>query len=58
MNNKFGSIIFCMGFDLTSLHYFNPAAILDRSENKCCGLITDGEELRNNQLYFPVSTTA
>ena len=52
-----GSIIFLMGLAPNVLGYRHPAAILDRSKNKCCGLITDGEELKNNQLYFSVDTT-
>ena len=39
------------------LGYHHLAAILDRSKNKCCGLITDGEELKNNQLCFSVDAT-
>ena len=41
---NFGSIIFFMGLAPNVLGYRHPAAILDRSKNKCCGLITDGEE--------------
>ena len=52
-----GSIIFLMGLAPNVLGYRHPAAILDRSKNKCCGLITDGEELKNNQLCFSVDTT-
>ncbi|MGO5308041.1 hypothetical protein ACTQ1L_14255, partial [Agathobacter sp. LCP21S3_B2] len=37
-----GSIIFLMGLAPNVLGYRHPAAILDRSKNKCCGLITDG----------------
>ena len=55
--NYFGSIIFLMGLAPNVLGYRHPAAILDRSKNKCCGLITDGEELKNNQLCFSVDTT-
>ena len=47
--NAKGSIIFLMGLAPNVLGYRHPAAILDRSKNKCCGLITDGEELKNNQ---------
>lgn len=54
---KEGSIIFLMGLAPNVLGYRHPAAILDRSKNKCCGLITDGEELKNNQLCFSVDTT-
>ena len=54
---KIGSIIFLMGLAPNVLGYRHPAAILDRSKNKCCGLITDGEELKNNQLCFSVDTT-
>ena len=54
---KKGSIIFLMGLAPNVLGYRHPAAILDRSKNKCCGLITDGEELKNNQLCFSVDTT-
>ena len=54
---KVGSIIFLMGLASNVLGYRHPAAILDRSKNKCCGLITDGEELKNNQLCFSVDTT-
>ena len=54
---NFGSIIFLMGLAPNVLGYRHPAAILDRSKNKCCGLITDGEELKNNQLCFSVDTT-
>ena len=54
---KTGSIIFLMGLAPNVLGYRHPAAILDRSKNKCCGLITDGEELKNNQLCFSVDTT-
>ena len=54
---KLGSIIFLMGLASNVLGYRHPAAILDRSKNKCCGLITDGEELKNNQLCFSVDTT-
>lgn len=54
---KPGSIIFLMGLAPNVLGYRHPAAILDRSKNKCCGLITDGEELKNNQLCFSVDTT-
>lgn len=54
---KFGSIIFLMGLPPNGLGYHHPAAILDRSKNKCCGLITDGEELKNNQLCFSVDAT-
>ena len=54
---KKGSIIFLMGLASNVLGYRHPAAILDRSKNKCCGLITDGEELKNNQLCFSVDTT-
>ena len=53
----FGSIIFLMGLAPNVLGYRHPAAILDRSKNKCFGLITDGEELKNNQLCFSVDTT-
>ena len=53
----YGSIIFLMGLAPNVLGYRHPAAILDRSKNKCCGLITDGEELKNNQLCFSVDTT-
>ena len=53
----YGSIIFLMGLAPNVLVYRHPAAILDRSKNKCCGLITDGEELKNNQLCFSVDTT-
>ena len=56
-NIHFGSIIFLMGLAPNVLGYRHPAAILDRSKNKCCGLITDGEELKNNQLCFSVDTT-
>ena len=48
---------FSYGFASNGLGYHHPAAILDRSKNKCCGLITDGEELKNNQLCFSVDTT-
>jgi hypothetical protein len=48
---------FSYGFSPNVLGYRHPAAILDRSKNKCCGLITDGEELKNNQLCFSVDTT-
>ena len=54
---KIGSISFLMGLAQNGLGYHRPAAILDRSKNKCCGLITDGEELKNNQLCFSVDTT-
>ena len=54
---KSGSIIFLMGLATNVLGYRHPAAILDRSKNKCCGLITDGEELKNNQLCFSVDPT-
>ena len=57
LTNKYGSIIFLMGLAPNVLGYRHPAAILDRSKNKCCGLITDGEELKNNQLCFSVDTT-
>ena len=46
---KKGSIIFLMGLAPNVLGYRHPAAILYRSKNKCCGLITDGEELKNNR---------
>ncbi|MGO5307593.1 hypothetical protein ACTQ1L_11795, partial [Agathobacter sp. LCP21S3_B2] len=39
---NYGSIIFLMGLAPNVLGYRHPAAILDRSKNKCCGLITDG----------------
>ena len=55
--HKNGSIIFLMGLAPNVLGYRHPAAILDRSKNKCCGLITDGDELKNNQLCFSVDTT-
>ena len=55
--DSLGSIIFLMGLAPNVLGYRHPAAILDRSKNKCCGLITDGEELKNNQLCFSVDTT-
>ena len=48
---------FSYGLAPNVLGYRHPAAILDRSKNKCCGLITDGEELKNNQLCFSVDTT-
>ena len=57
MLEKRGSIIFLMGLAQNVLGYRHPAAILDRSKNKCCGLITDSEELKNNQLCFSVDTT-
>ena len=57
LDNLKGSIIFLMGLASNVLGYRHPAAILDRSKNKCCGLITDGEELKNNQLCFSVDTT-
>lgn len=56
-DKRIGSIIFLMGLASNVLGYRHPAAILDRSKNKCCGLITDGEELKNNQLCFSVDTT-
>lgn len=55
--NNFWVNHFSYGLAPNVLGYRHPAAILDRSKNKCCGLITDGEELKNNQLCFSVDTT-
>ena len=54
---KLGQSFFLWVCPPNGLGYHHLAAILDRSKNKCCELITDGEELKNNQLCFSVDAT-